>query len=59
MGISWLCLVFFSVTTYGHFTRDLKGNQINPVINLDASWTEPIQGLYVIRMPLIPMVYFV
>ena len=39
----YLCCAwfFFGITTYGHFTRDLKGNQINPVINLDASWTEP------------------
>jgi hypothetical protein len=31
---------FFCVTAYGHFARDLKGNQINPFINLDASWTK-------------------
>jgi hypothetical protein len=30
----------FGVTTFGHFARDLKGNQPDPMINLDASWTE-------------------
>ena len=42
LGVAWF---LFGVTTYGHFTRDLKGNQINPVINLDASWTEPYTNL--------------
>jgi hypothetical protein len=37
LGCAWF---FFGVTTFGHFTRDLKGNQINSVIKLDASWTE-------------------
>ena len=42
LGCAWF---FFSVTAYGHFTRDLKGNQINPVINLDVKWTEPYSNL--------------
>jgi hypothetical protein len=41
--ISYLSTVwfFFGVTAYGHFARDLKGNQPDPMINLDASWTDP------------------
>jgi len=38
LGCAWF---FFGVTAYGHFTHDLRENKINPVINLDASWTEP------------------
>jgi hypothetical protein len=37
LTIAWF---FFSITAYGHFSRDLKGNQPDPVINLDAKWTE-------------------
>ena len=42
LTIAWF---FFGVTAYGHFVRDLKGNQINPVINLDASWTESYMNM--------------
>ena len=42
LGCAWF---FFGITTFGHFTHDLKGNQINPVIKLDASWTEPYINL--------------
>ena len=31
---------FFSITAYGHFVRDLKGNQPDPLINIEAKWTE-------------------
>ena len=37
LSIAWF---FFSVTAYGHFARDFKGNQPSPIINLDANWTE-------------------
>ena len=37
LTIAWF---FFGVTAYGHFARDLKGNQPDPIINLDASWTK-------------------
>ena len=37
LALAWF---FFSVTTYGHFARDLKGNQSDPIIKVDASWTE-------------------
>ena len=37
LSIAWF---FFSVTTFGHFARDLKGNQAYPLINIDAKWTE-------------------
>jgi hypothetical protein len=42
LSISWF---FFGVTAYGHFVRDLKGNQPNPIINLDARWTEPYTNM--------------
>jgi len=42
LGCAWF---FFSITAYGHFTRDLKGNQINPAINFDVKWTEPYSNL--------------
>ncbi len=42
LGIAWF---FFSVTTYGHFARDLKGNKSDPIINLDASWTESYMNM--------------
>ena len=42
LGFAWF---FFGVTAYGHFTRDLKANQINPAINLDVKWTEPYSNL--------------
>lgn len=31
---------FFGVTAYGHFARDLKGNQPDPAINLNPNWTK-------------------
>ena len=37
LSIAWF---FFSITAYGHFARDLKGNQPSPMINLNAHWTE-------------------
>ena len=37
LTVAWF---FFGVTAYGHFVRDLKGNQPDPIIQLDASWTQ-------------------
>jgi len=37
LSLAWF---FFGVTAYGHFARDLKGNQPEPIIQLDASWTQ-------------------
>ena len=37
LSIAWF---IFSVTAWGHFARDLKGNQPSPMLNLDAHWTE-------------------
>ena len=37
LSLAWF---FFCVTTYGHFARDLKGNQPHPIIQLDARWTQ-------------------
>jgi hypothetical protein len=37
LTVAWF---FFGVTAYGHFSRDLKGNQPEPFIHLDASWTQ-------------------
>ena len=37
LSIAWF---FFGVTAFGHLSRDLKGNQPDPMINLDAVWTE-------------------
>jgi hypothetical protein len=42
LGTAWF---FFGVTTFGHFARDLKGNQPNPIINLDVRWTEPYTNM--------------
>ena len=36
---------FFSVTAFVHFARDLKGNQTDPLVNLDAKWTEPYTNM--------------
>ena len=37
LTVAWF---FFGVTAYGHFSRDLKGNQPEPFIHFDASWTQ-------------------
>ena len=37
LAIAWF---FFGVTAYGHFARDLKGNQPDPAINLNPNWTK-------------------
>jgi hypothetical protein len=37
LAIAWF---FLAVTTYGHFVRDLKGNQPESIIHLDSSWTQ-------------------
>jgi hypothetical protein len=37
LTIAWF---FFGVTAYGHFARDIKGNQSDPIIHIDASWTQ-------------------
>jgi hypothetical protein len=42
LTIAWF---FFGVTAYGHFARDLKGNQPDPIIHLDASWTESYMNM--------------
>ena len=31
---------FFGVTTYGHLARDLKGNQQDPILEIDTKWTD-------------------
>jgi hypothetical protein len=37
LTVAWF---FFGVTAYGHFVRDLKGNQPEPIIHVEASWTQ-------------------
>ena len=37
LTVAWF---FFGVTTYGHLARDLKGNQQEPIIEIDAKWTD-------------------
>jgi hypothetical protein len=36
LSIAWF---YFAVTTYGHLARDIKGNQQNPIVEIDAKWT--------------------
>jgi hypothetical protein len=38
LGTAWF---FFGITTYGHLARDFRGNQTNPAIDLNATWTVP------------------
>ena len=42
LRLSYLSIIwfFFGVTAYGHFVCDLKGNQPDPITNIDASWTQ-------------------
>ena len=35
--VAWF---FFSVTTYGHIARDIHGNQTDPILEIDANWTD-------------------
>ena len=35
--VAWF---FFAVTTYGHLARDIKGNQLDPILEIDAKWTD-------------------
>jgi hypothetical protein len=37
LTVAWF---FFGVTTYGHLARDLKGNQQDPILEIDAKWTD-------------------
>jgi len=39
---SFLCVAwfFFAVTTYGHLARDIRGNQTDPILEIDAVWTD-------------------
>ncbi|MGA1116656.1 MAG: lipase maturation factor family protein, partial [Opitutales bacterium] len=37
LTLTWF---FFGVTTYGHLARDLKGNQQDPIIEIDSKWTD-------------------
>ena len=35
--VAWF---FFTVTTYGHLARDIKGNQLDPIFEIDTKWTD-------------------
>jgi hypothetical protein len=35
--VAWF---FFAVTTYGHLAQDIKGNQLDPILEIDAKWTD-------------------
>ena len=37
LSLAWF---FFGVTTYGHLARDIKGNQQDPILEIDARWTD-------------------
>ena len=37
LTVAWF---FFSVTTYGHIARDIQGNQTDPILEIDANWTD-------------------
>ena len=36
-SLAWF---FFAVTTYGHLIRDIQGNQTDPILKIDAKWTD-------------------
>ncbi len=40
-----LASLFFGITTYGHLCRDLRGNQKEPLIDLDTKWTETYSNM--------------
>ncbi|MEK9773660.1 MAG: lipase maturation factor family protein [Opitutae bacterium] len=42
LGTAWF---FFGITSYGHLARDLKGNQPDSIINIDAKWIEPYASI--------------
>jgi len=37
LTVAWF---FFGVTTYGHLIRDIQGNQTDPILKIDAKWTD-------------------
>jgi hypothetical protein len=37
LSLAWF---FFAVTTYGHLIRDIQGNQTDPILKIDAKWTD-------------------
>jgi hypothetical protein len=37
LTVAWF---FFAVTTYGHLARDIKGNQQDPILEIDVKWTD-------------------
>ena len=37
LSVAWF---FFAVTTYGHLARDIRGNQTDPILEIDAEWTD-------------------
>jgi hypothetical protein len=44
---TFLCLAwfFFAVTSYGHLARDFKGNQVDPILEIDPSWTDEYMNI--------------
>jgi hypothetical protein len=37
LSVAWF---FFALSAYGHLARDIKGNQSDPVLEIDAEWTD-------------------
>ena len=35
-----LVWIFFAVTTYGHLIRNIRGNQTDPILQINAKWTD-------------------
>ena len=42
LSLAWF---LFAVTTYGHLARDIRGNQIDPILEIDAKWTDDYMNM--------------
>ena len=42
LSVAWF---FFAVTTYGHLARDIRGNQTDPILEIDAKWTDEYMNI--------------